>query len=111
MTSQTHRSTLGGLQAGEKYLIQVNTVTSKGDSPYSGSMVVTTNEMTQTLTQKMKNDLGINTLSTQMVRINVIQNLGPGIRILAQYTNDGFIWLFFANLQSGYMKLQKLQWC
>ena len=69
VTSQTHRSTLGGLQAGEKYLIQVNTVTSKGDSPYSGSMVVTTNEMTQTLTQKMKNDLGINTLSTQIASL------------------------------------------
>jgi len=67
VTSQSHRSTLGGLQAGEKYLIQVNTVTSKGESPYSGSMVVTTIEMTQTVTQKMKNDLGINTLSTQMV--------------------------------------------
>ena len=85
VTSQSHRSTLGGLQAGEKYLIQVNTVTSKGDSPYSGSMVVTTNEMTQTLTQKMKNDLGINTLSTQMVSISVIQNLGPGIQMMDSF--------------------------
>ena len=66
VTSQSHRSTLGGLQAGEKYLIQVNTVTSKGESPYSGSMVVTTNEMTQTVTQKMKNDLGINTLESDV---------------------------------------------
>jgi len=71
VTSQTHRSTLGGLQAGEKYLIQVNTVTSKGDSPYSGSMVVTTNEMTQTLTQKMKNDLGINTLSDRLNKVEL----------------------------------------
>ena len=62
VTSQNHRTTLGGLQGGEKYLIQVNTVTSKGDSPFSGSMVITTNEITLTQTQKMKNTLGINAL-------------------------------------------------
>jgi len=82
VTSESHRSTLGGLQAGEKYLIQVNTVTSKGDSPYSGSMVVTTNEMTQTLTQKMKNDLGINTLSTQMDNCVTKATYGQGINDL-----------------------------
>jgi len=86
VTSESHRSTLGGLQAGEKYLIQVNTVTSKGDSPYSGSMVVTTNEMTQTLTQKMKNDLGINTLSTQMTD-SIATNLAKFTSITADISN------------------------
>ena len=71
VTSQTHRTTLGGLQGGEKYLIQVNTVTSKGDSPFSGSLVITTNEITLTQTQKMKNALGINALEETIDKINV----------------------------------------
>jgi len=53
----------------------VNTDTSKGESPYSGSMVVTTNEMTQTLTQKMKNDLGINTLSDRLNKAELENDL------------------------------------
>ena len=70
MTSQNHTSTLTDLQPGERYKIQVKTVTTKGDSPFSGSMVVTTDEMTQTLTQKMKKDLGITALESKVVSIN-----------------------------------------
>ena len=79
VTSQTIRSTVSDLEAGEKYLIQVRTATTKGHSPYSDILLIVTNDMDLTKTQKMKQSFGINDmlvnindLSTKMVRLYLV---------------------------------------
>ena len=69
MSSDNTTITLGGLEAGELYEVQVKTLTSKGDSPFSISLMANTKEITITQTQKMKQALGIYNLENKIVSI------------------------------------------
>jgi hypothetical protein len=65
--SQNATHLISGLAAGETYEIRVQTVTTKGDSPYSDVLTVTTNNLKLTDLDKLKQSLGIGIINENIV--------------------------------------------